>query len=102
MFSGLNNPDNITLGEDYGTICGYTTPNYEVKEFLISNLLSVYTRIMGGHLKKLKDKTCNCILNKDSEGLKEVLEEIYSQTSYQNKKKSEGNKNKSEGLYHSL
>jgi hypothetical protein len=24
IFSGLNNPDNITLGEDYGTICGFT------------------------------------------------------------------------------
>jgi hypothetical protein len=77
-------------------------PNYEVKEFLISNLLSVYTKIMGGHLKKLKDKTYDCILNKDPEGLKEVLEEIYSQISYQNKKKSEGNKKKSEGLYHAI
>jgi hypothetical protein len=64
--------------------------NYEVKESLISNLLSAYTGLIGGHLKQLRDKTYECILNKDSEGLKEVLEEIYNQIPYQDKKKGEG------------
>jgi hypothetical protein len=79
----------------YGTEYILDIPNFEVKKSLVSNLLSAYTGIMSGHLKELRDKTYECIFNKDPKGLTEVLEEIYHQISYRIKKKNEG-------YYHSI
>ncbi|MDR3063041.1 MAG: ATP-binding protein, partial [Methanobrevibacter sp.] len=57
-------------------------PNYEVRDSLISRLLMTYTNLSDGHLKELKNKTYTTILNKDSEGFIEVLENIYHRLSY--------------------
>ncbi|MDR3063463.1 MAG: ATP-binding protein [Methanobrevibacter sp.] len=57
-------------------------PNYEVRESLINEVILAYTNLSNGHLKELKNKTYISILNKDSKGFIEVLENIYHRLSY--------------------
>ncbi|KZX12799.1 ATP-binding protein [Methanobrevibacter curvatus] len=57
-------------------------PNYEVRDSLISRIVMAYTNLSDGHLKKLKNKIYISILNKDSKGFLEVLENIYHRLSY--------------------
>ncbi|KZX10065.1 ATP-binding protein [Methanobrevibacter curvatus] len=58
------------------------TPNYEVRESLINELIMTYTNLSDDHLKELKKKTYTSILNKDSKGFIDVLESIYHRLSY--------------------
>ncbi|KZX10828.1 ATP-binding protein [Methanobrevibacter curvatus] len=70
-------------------------PNFEVKDSLINNLVEEYTNLSNEHLDQLKENIYDYILNNESNGLKNVLEEIYNQIPYLIK-------GTNEGFYHSI
>ncbi|KZX15425.1 putative AAA-ATPase [Methanobrevibacter filiformis] len=70
-------------------------PNHEVQESLMNELLTAFTDLSGGELLDLRNEIYKHILNKDSHGLTDVLEEIYNQIPYLLK-------GDNEGFYHSI
>ncbi|KZX12185.1 ATP-binding protein [Methanobrevibacter curvatus] len=70
-------------------------PNHEVRESLMNKLVTAYTKLHEGELIELRNEVYECILNKDSHKLTEILEEIYKQIPYQLK-------GDNEGFYHSI